>query len=113
MLRYDLLPDTEIRKDIPQQIIRRDLAGDLAEVVQGLADVHGHEVVGDPFVEAAQDGVEALVGATQSFVVAGVGHHRVVEVEAAAEDGVVELFLEVLDVHLVDGGDGDPVAFGD
>ena len=45
--RYGLLPDTKLRKNIPQQIIRRDLSRDLAQVMQGAADVDGEEIAGD------------------------------------------------------------------
>ena len=52
---YALFPNTKPRKNIPQQIIGADLAGDLAEVVEGFADVHGDEVGSDARIHAGQD----------------------------------------------------------
>ena len=42
-----LFTDTKPGKHIPQQFIIRDLAGDLAKVVQGLPDINGDEIGGN------------------------------------------------------------------
>lgn len=39
-----LFPDTEIRKDIPQEVIRRDLPGDLTKMIKGLSDIDGQKI---------------------------------------------------------------------
>ena len=38
--QFALLPNTELPKNRMQNIIRRDVAGDLGKVIQGLADVY-------------------------------------------------------------------------
>ena len=48
------LPNTKPPENIPQQILRRNLPGDLAQVVQRPADVERHEVARYARVEAAQ-----------------------------------------------------------
>ena len=48
------LPNTKPRKNKVQQILMRHLTGDLAQVVQGFADVDGEEVAGDADGEPVQ-----------------------------------------------------------
>lgn len=50
------LPDTKLRKNIPQQIIRRNLARDLTEVMQGSADVNRQKVTRDVIFQSCQNG---------------------------------------------------------
>ena len=49
--RRSLLADTEGREDPPEQIIRRELAGDFAEALLGLAQFFGHQLAGAAFHE--------------------------------------------------------------
>ena len=44
MFVNQLLADAEIPKDVPKNLVGRDLADDGAEVVNGFADVLGGEV---------------------------------------------------------------------
>jgi hypothetical protein len=41
-----LFPDTEVFEDVAQDLVGGDLAGDLAQVVEDLADVLCHQVGG-------------------------------------------------------------------
>jgi hypothetical protein len=47
LINIILHSNTELEKDIAQQVIGSDFAGDLPEVVQGLEDVHGKLVTAD------------------------------------------------------------------
>ena len=47
MLNSLSLPDTKLTENIIQQVFGCDTPCDLAEVVEGLADVHGEEVIAD------------------------------------------------------------------
>ncbi len=67
-----LLPDTKLRKNIIQQIIRGDLSGDLTEVMKGMADVLGQEVVGDLVVDASHYVMQGVLGVDEALVVAGI-----------------------------------------
>ena len=42
-----LLPNTKLSKDIPQQVLRRDIPCNRSEVEHGLTDVHRDEVGSD------------------------------------------------------------------
>jgi len=44
---WDLLPDTKPAKYAPQQILGANLPRYSAQVMQGLADVHGNEIAGE------------------------------------------------------------------
>ena len=71
---YDkLLPDAEIRKNIPQNLICRDLADDAAEVVDCFADVLGGEVGREAGGEAFADAEEGSAGVGEGLDVALVG----------------------------------------
>ena len=58
MIINQLLADAEIPKNIPQDLIGRDLADDGAEVVDGFADVLrgevGWEAEGETFLDAEE-----------------------------------------------------------
>jgi hypothetical protein len=43
---FRLFSDTEIRKNIPQDFIRGYIAGDFAQVMDYVPDVHGKEICG-------------------------------------------------------------------
>ena len=66
------LSDTKPRKNIPQQVVRADLAGDLAQVVEGAPDVHRDEVGRDAGLEVLFHGLEAFSGLLEGFVVTGI-----------------------------------------
>ena len=44
MWEVSLLSDTELRKDVPEDLVGGDFSGDLADVVDDLADVLGDKV---------------------------------------------------------------------
>ena len=56
----------------------RHLAGDLAQVVQGFADVDGEEIAGDADGEPVQHFHQAGLRGQKCGVVTGVGNYRVV-----------------------------------
>ena len=60
------LPDTEIPKDIPQYLVRRDFSDDGAEVVDGFADILCGEV-------GRESGGEAVADAEQGSASVGEG----------------------------------------
>ena len=67
---WNLLPDAEIPKDIPQYFVRRDLSDDGADVVDGFADVLGGEVCREGGGEAFADAEEGSAGVGESLDVA-------------------------------------------
>ena len=72
-----LFPDAKLTKNIVQKVIGCDLAGDLAQKVQGPADIHGQEIIGDLLVQAGNDVQQGLPGLYQAVVMPDVGDHRV------------------------------------
>ena len=59
---YQLLTDAEISKDIPQDLIRRDLSDYASDVVDGFTDVLGGEVGWEAGGEAVADAEEGSAG---------------------------------------------------
>ena len=47
------LSDTELAKDVIQQVIGRDLPSNLTKVMKGFPDVLGQEVTGDIFADGS------------------------------------------------------------
>ena len=68
-----LFSDAEIRKNIPQYLIRRDLPDDRADVIDGFADVLGCEVGREAGGEAFADAEEGSAGVGEGLDVALVG----------------------------------------
>ena len=67
---YALFTDAEIPKNIPQNLICRNLADDRAEVVDGFADVLGGEVGREAGGEAFADAEEGGAGVGEGLDVA-------------------------------------------
>ena len=67
-----LLPDAKIRKYIPQNLVRRDLSDDGADVVDCFADVLGGEVCreggGEAFADAEQGSASVGEGLDMALV---------------------------------------------
>lgn len=73
-----LLSDTKILKNIPQNFVGGDVAGDGAEVVEGFAQVLGDKVSGEGSVQAFAYASEACLCLGQGLDMAGVGYHGAV-----------------------------------
>ena len=73
-----LFSDTKIPKNIPQDFVSGDVAGDGAEVVEGFAQVLGEEVGGEGGVEAFADAGQAGLSLGEGLDVTGVGDHGAV-----------------------------------
>ena len=90
-----LLPDAEPLKNIPQNLIGRDFAGDAAEVTESFAEVLG-EKVGGGEAEAVLDTVQGRQGIAESFKMARVCYERGfggrVQVAPRAGQRVAEFF---------------------
>ena len=70
---YQLLTDAEISKDIPQDLIRRDLSDYASDVVDGFTDVLGGEVGWEAGGEAVADAEEGGAGVGEGLDMALVG----------------------------------------
>ena len=68
-----LLADAKIPKNIPQNLIGRNLSDDAADVVDGFADVLGGEVCREGGGEAFADAEEGSAGVGEGLDVALVG----------------------------------------
>lgn len=69
-----LFPDAKLPKDISQDFVGGDWAGDGADVVNGFTDVLGNQIGGDAEFESFLDTVQSLWGLLKGFVVAQVCH---------------------------------------
>jgi len=67
-----LFADAEICKNIPKYLICRNLACNLAQVVQGGADVDGDQIGGNALLETSFDTFYGFEGFGELVVVAGV-----------------------------------------
>ena len=72
------LADTKIPKNIPQNLVGGDVAGDGAEVVEGFAQVLGKKVGGEGGVQAFAYAGEACLCLGEGLDVAGIGDHGAV-----------------------------------
>ena len=77
------------------------------------ADVHSDEVGGDLGGETFQDVIKAFEGFLEGFEVADITYDGALQAHFFRYDGVVELVLEKSDVHVVEGGEWDPVVSSD
>jgi hypothetical protein len=73
-----LLSDAEPAEYPPQDFIRRNLAGDLAEMIKGRVYVNGYQVGGKTFAQAGTDAGNGIECGTQGLVVPGVGNQGAV-----------------------------------
>lgn len=73
-----LFSNTKIPKNIPQDFVGGDVAGDGAEVVEGFAQVLGNKVSGEGSVQAFAHALEACLCLGQGLDMAGVGYHGAV-----------------------------------
>ena len=76
-----LFPNTKIPKNIPQNFVGGDVAGDGAEVVEGFAQVLGKKVGGKGGVQAFAYAGEACLGLGEGLDVAGIGDHGAIFLE--------------------------------
>ena len=67
---YQLLTDAKIPKNIPQNLIGRNLSDDAADVVDGFADVLGGEVGGEAGGETVTDAEQGGAGVGEGLDVA-------------------------------------------
>ena len=65
-----LLADAEAGEDAPEQIVRAEGAGDLAERLLGHAQVFGEQFAGTGFGQLAQTVIQVVGSLTQGFQVA-------------------------------------------
>ena len=99
------LPDAKIRKNIPQNLIGRNLSDDAADVVDGFADVLGGEVGGEAGGEAVADAEEGGAGVGESLDVALVGDEGGVAVGQKITLGGGKKGAEGVDAGAGSGGD--------
>src|ERR1700688_1683312 len=69
-----LLPDTKLPKYPAQLFLVGDLAGDLAEKVEGAADIGGEKIAGGIVVETGADILKCGVDFFQCFVMTRIGN---------------------------------------
>jgi hypothetical protein len=93
-LKGCLLPDTKLTKNIRQQIIRCNLAGNLTKVVQGPPDIHGQKIIGNLIVQACEYIEQGLTGFDQGIVVADIGDDGIAGAEFVQVDQFHDLFFE-------------------
>ena len=98
-----LLPNTKRTEYMIQQIIRRYIASDLAEVVQRAANVDGEQVAREAGVEAVQDFCECLGGFAQRCMVTGVGDNGFAAVHLPQVNGIAQRLLELFDARALLG----------
>lgn len=117
-LSKKLLPNTKPRKNKVQQILVGHLTGDLAQVVQGFADVDGEKVACDADGEPVQHIHQAGLRGQECGVVTGVGDYRVVGGQGRRNRGG-QCGVQVFQSLPFLGGDaevlgvrGDEVGFG-
>ena len=78
-----LLPDTELRKNIIQQVLIGYLSRNLSEGFEGITDIEGEEVALDIAAEAFVDCYERRMGLVQGIDMARIGHDGIGGVERA------------------------------
>ena len=76
-----LFSNTKIPKNIPQNLVGGDVAGDGAEVVEGFAQVLGKKVGGEGGVQAFAYAGEACLCLGEGLDMTGVGDHGAVFLE--------------------------------
>src|SRR5690606_1102035 len=103
-----LLPDTKLRKNIIQQILRRHLSGNLSQVVQRIPDVQRQQVSGDAVVNTFDDAIQGFVGFYEVVVVTKVGDDNIAgrDVQVVAGENT---FFKLVEMRAVRGGDEDEV----
>ena len=73
----DLFADAKAWKNILKDVLRRDFAGDGAEVVNGKADIFAQQVGGDIVLQGSEGRSEGVTRLMQSVVVAAIGDYNV------------------------------------
>lgn len=63
-----LLPDTKLGEYLPEDIIRGDPAGDLTEIVDGLANIRCYQHGRDPVTEPVKNPLQAVRDIFQGFI---------------------------------------------
>ena len=100
-----LFADAEAREDGVEDFGRGYLAGDGAEVVEGVAEVDGEEVGWEAVVEALEGSGEGLLDAEECVAMAGVGEEDVGVGGVAG--GVDECPTKVVEAGAGEGGEGE------
>ena len=88
--KVSLLSDTELGEDIPQYLVCGDFSGDLAQVVEHLADIQGQQVGGESGFHSLMDPVDGIPCIHECFKVAGIGDYDIILVVISLFDGVYQ-----------------------
>ena len=73
---FELLPDAEFGEDGLEDVVGGDVAGDLAEVVEGLADVLAEKIRWQVVVHCRDSHCKTLRSLLQAGVVAHIRDHN-------------------------------------
>ena len=107
MRAWLLFSDAEFGEDVAEDFVGGDLAGDLAEVVDGETDVEGYEFLG----EAGEDGEacagEGCTGILEGVEVADVGDDDFAGLVGVADACLEEGGLELVEALVVAGGEAE------
>ncbi len=87
VLDLSLLSNTETPKDLSQDVIRGDLTGYAADMVQGLAQVRGEQIGAQPGIQAFANALQGFSGSTKFLVMAQVGQYDGVPVQIRPDFG--------------------------
>ena len=82
-----LLSYTETPKDLTQDVIRGNLTGYAADMVQGLAQVRGEQIGAQPGIQAFANALQGFSGSTKFLVMAQVGQYDGVPVQIRPDFG--------------------------
>src|SRR5690606_15727272 len=74
---FTLFADTEVSKNVLQQVIGSNLSGDFAEEMERAADIHRDKIIGDLIVQTGEDVQKRFAGLNQGVVVADVCDDRI------------------------------------
>jgi hypothetical protein len=100
-----LFANTKLTENITQQIVSGDLAGDLTQVVQGIADVQRQKIVGDLVIEAFTYGIYSFPGLHQVVVVADIGDNGIAGFKMLKLHHFGDAFFEIFDICFLSGRD--------
>ncbi len=114
MIINQLLADAEAGEDGGEDLGGGDLAGDLAEVVDGFAEVLGYEFAGEVLGEGVDGAGRGLGGVEECLRMSGVGYYCGIAGDAAGNlvSNVLKRLKQLGQVVTGGGGDFDNLRSG-